>query len=221
MQPQHLRILYLHGFASSPASRKARFFAERLAEEHCVLETPALDEGDFPHLTISGQLRLLERLLGGQPAILIGSSLGGYLAALYAARHREIERLVLLAPAFDFVRLWGESIGPQRLEDWKRGGVMTVFHYGQNRELPLFYLFLEDAVQFAAFPEFGQPALLLHGNQDSTVPVGSSVAYAEAHANTRLVRLDSGHEMTDALEQIWQEARPFFMGSGIRSGVLD
>jgi pimeloyl-ACP methyl ester carboxylesterase len=211
----------LHGFASSPASRKARFFSERLAEEHCVLETPALDEGDFPHLTISGQLRLVERLLGNDPAILIGSSLGGYLAALYAARHREIERLVLLAPAFDFVRLWGESIGPQGLEDWKRDGVMTVFHYGQNRQLPLFYSFLEDAMQFEPVPEFGQPALLLHGDQDSTVPVGSSVAFAEVHANARLVRLDAGHEMTESLEQIWREARPFLAGSGIRSGVLD
>lgn len=210
MLPRRLRIFYLHGFASSPASRKARFFAERLAEEHAPLETPALDQGDFPHLTISGQLALMERLLGGDPAILIGSSLGGYLAALYAARHPEIERLVLLAPAFNFAQIWRDAIGPQKLEKWKRDGVMTVFHYGQNLQVPLFYSFLEDALRFEPFPEFCQPALIFHGNQDTSVPLQSSVEFAARHPNTRLVQLDSGHEMTDVLEQIWREARPFF-----------
>ena len=52
---------------------------------------------------------VIERAVGEQPAILIGSSLGGYLAALYAARHpAQIERLVLLAPAFQFPRRWRE-----------------------------------------------------------------------------------------------------------------
>lgn len=204
-----MRIFYLHGFASSPASRKARFFAARLGEEHASLETPALDQGDFSHLTISGQLALLERLLGGDPAILIGSSLGGYLAALYAARHPEIERSVLLAPAFNFAQIWRDAIGPRQLEAWKRDGVLSVFHYGQNRQVPLFYSFLEDALRFEPFPEFGQPTLLFHGNQDTSVPVQSSVEFAERHPNARLVQLDSGHEMTDVLEQIWLEVRPF------------
>ncbi|MGH9656675.1 MAG: YqiA/YcfP family alpha/beta fold hydrolase [Bryobacteraceae bacterium] len=204
-----MRIFYLHGFASSPASRKARFFAARLGQEPAPLETPALDQGDFPHLTISGQLALLERLLGGEPAILIGSSLGGYLAALYAARHPEIERSVLLAPAFNFARLWRDAIGPGGLEAWKREGVISVFHYGQNRQVPLCYSFLEDALRFEPFPEFCQPALLFHGRQDTSVPLQSSVKFAGRHANARLVQLESGHEMTDALEQIWLEARPF------------
>ena len=49
------------------------------------MEIPILDEGRFEELTISGQLRVIERAVGGQPAILMGSSLGGYLAALYAS----------------------------------------------------------------------------------------------------------------------------------------
>ena len=99
------RILYLHGFASSPASSKARFFAERMRAAGALIDIPDLAAGDFEHLTISGQLRVIERAAAGDPVALMGSSLGGYLAALYAARHPEVSRVVLLAPAFGFAQI--------------------------------------------------------------------------------------------------------------------
>src|ERR1700734_332724 len=101
-----MRFLYLHGFASSPQSQKARAFESALRKADIPLEIPALDAGDFEHLTISGQLTIIEALLAGQPCRLIGSSMGGYLAALYAARHAEVSRVVLLAPAFGFAQRW-------------------------------------------------------------------------------------------------------------------
>jgi uncharacterized protein len=97
-----MKFVYLHGFASSPNSRKARFFEERFNELGIGLEVPDLAEGNFRNLTLTAQLNVVSRLCSGQPASLIGSSMGGYLAALYAARHPEVERLVLLAPAFSF-----------------------------------------------------------------------------------------------------------------------
>src|ERR1035437_5685219 len=103
------RILYLHGFASSTASSKARFFAERLRAAGALIDIPDLAAGDFEHLTISGQLRVIETAApaagdsappptsghlrvtepapAGEPVALMGSSRGGYLAAIYAARH--------------------------------------------------------------------------------------------------------------------------------------
>src|ERR1700761_5244732 len=106
MLPDPLRVLYLHGFASSPASRKGQFLSAKFSSRGLQLELPDLADGDFEHLTVTRQLQILERLLDGTPAALIGSSLGGYLAALYASTHPEILRLVLLAPAFDFRQLW-------------------------------------------------------------------------------------------------------------------
>src|SRR5262245_28397540 len=82
-----MRYVYLHGFASGPQSRKAQFFREKLASVGVALEIPALDEGDFEHLTITRQLAFLTRLLLGEPVVLMGSSMGGYLAALYASHH--------------------------------------------------------------------------------------------------------------------------------------
>src|ERR1039458_9214966 len=116
------RILYLHGFASSPASSKARFFAERLRAAGAVIDIPDLAAGDFEHLTISGQLRVIERAASGNPVALMGSSMGGYLAALYAARHPEVSRLVLLAPAFRFARRWAERMGDAAVGGWSGSG---------------------------------------------------------------------------------------------------
>jgi|ERR1700728_566712 len=215
MLPHSLRVLYLHGFASSPASRKAQFFAARLDSQGIRLEIPALDEGDFEHLTVTRQLRLIERLIEGAPAILIGSSLGGYLAALYASKHPEIHRLILLAPAFDFYHLWLSSLGPEAVASWERKGALPIFHHAHLREVPLDFEFMRDAARCPPFPHFVQPALLFHGNDDAVVPVHHSLLFAAAHPNVRLSRLDSGHELTDVLSTIWLESRSFLVAGGL------
>ena len=205
--------MYLHGFASSPQSRKAQFFAAKLEGIGWQVSIPDLAEGSFEKLTVGRQLGLVEDLLQGEPAVLIGSSLGGYVAALYAARHPEIERVVLLAPAFGFAGLWAEELGPKRLAEWRETGTIPVFHYGAGREMALGYEFLEDARRFEPYPDVQQPALICHGNADRVVPVEHSVTFAREHASARLVRFESGHELTDVMEDIWQETEKFLPGT--------
>jgi predicted esterase YcpF (UPF0227 family) len=77
-----MRIVYLHGFASSPQSGKARFFAAKFRALGVPFTAPQLDEGNFEGLTISGQLKVVEQAVGQDHVVLMGSSLGGYLAAL-------------------------------------------------------------------------------------------------------------------------------------------
>lgn len=208
------RVVYLHGFASSPHSSKAHFFQRKFAAGGVSMEIPQLDEGRFEELTISGQLQVIERAVGDEPAILIGSSLGGYLAAVYASRqaHRlpaQIEKLVLLAPAFQFPRRWRERYSDQDWERWAREGSTPVFHYGDGRERRLGHQFVEDAAQYEDEPEFPQPALILHGVRDSVVPAEISRVYAARHPHTRLVLFESGHELTDVLEPMWLEILNF------------
>ena len=128
-----MRFIYLHGFASGPQSGKAQFFFRQFSERGVTLEIPNLVEGDFEDLTITDQLGVLERLTKGEPVSLIGSSMGGYLAALYASRHPEAQKLALLAPAFQFVQRWPEEIGPYRAARWESTGRFEVFHYGEGR----------------------------------------------------------------------------------------
>jgi pimeloyl-ACP methyl ester carboxylesterase len=206
------RILYLHGFASSPASNKARFFAERLRSTGAQVEIPDLAAGDFGHLTISGQLRLIEQAAGVDPISLIGSSLGGYLAALYAARHREVSRVVLLAPAFRFARRWAERIGADAVAAWRETGALEVFHYGENRQRSLSYALLDDASPYEDYPDFHQPALIFHGEDDDVVPVAYSEEFARTHPDARLSVLKSGHELLDVLEYMAPRVTAFLLG---------
>jgi uncharacterized protein len=192
------RILYLHGFASGPSSTKAQFFRQCLPN----LEIADLAQGDFEGLTVTRQLGVIERLAAAEPVCLIGSSMGGYLAALYASRHPEVERLALLAPAFGFARRWAEQLGPVEAERWKNDGWIEVYHYGAKRMQRLGYGLLEDAAQYEDYPDFRQPALLFHGAHDEVLPVAYSEEFVRAHANVRLEILDSGHELLNVLEHM-------------------
>lgn len=199
-----MRCIYLHGFASGPSSKKAGFFCERIPAE-----APDLAAGDFEHLTITGQLRLLEELAAGEAVSLIGSSMGGYLAALYAARHTEVVKVVLMAPAFGFVKRWAESVD---CEAWRKNGYLDVYHYGEKQNRRLSYGLVEDAIQYEDFPDFRQPALIFHGIHDTVVPARLSSAFVASHANAKLHLLDSDHELLNVLDLIWQEAEPFLVG---------
>ena len=211
MLSDYLRVLYLHGFASGPGSRKARFFRDKLHEIGFSVEIPDLACGNFEALTVSGQLRVIEEAARNEPVILVGSSLGGYLAALYAAAHPEVDKLVLLAPAFDFVRLWSHQLGPERLEEWRKTGSLPVLHYGEGRKMPIGYQLIEDAHHHAAFPDFPQPALIFHGTEDPVVPVQYSLTFAASHRNVALTTFAAGHELTSVLSPMWQGMRSFLL----------
>jgi len=203
------RVLYLHGFASSPASRKAQLFRKRFAEAGLELAIPDLEEGSFRNLTISGQLRVIDRRAAGEPVDLIGSSMGGYLAALYAARHAEVRRLVLMAPAFGFARRWAASLGQEKLEDWRTSGALEVFHYAAGGPTPLGWNLMQDALRYEDEPKVAQPALVWHGLQDDVVPVEASRSFAAHNPSVRLVEAASGHELANVAEQIAEEALAF------------
>lgn len=205
-----MKIVYLHGFASSPQSNKARFFAERFQVLGIPFTAPELDEGNFETLTIGGQLRVMERTVAGERVVMMGSSMGGYLAALFAARHVEqVEKLVLLAPAFQFPTRWKARYSPEELERWRAQGTIPFFHYGYKEERGLRYQIVEDALQYEDEPAFRQPALVLHGRRDEVVPVAVSKAFAEGYPNVTLRVLESGHELTDVLDQLWRETAGF------------
>jgi len=200
-----MRYLYFHGFASGPQSKKAGFFRDRIPS----LEVPDLAAGDFENLTITGQLNVIEDLAAGESVSLIGSSMGGYLAALYAARHPEVAQLVLMAPAFGFVKRWSESVDT---ETWRKDGFLDVYHYGEKRNRILSYGLIEDAHQYEEFPDFRQPGLIFHGVHDATVPPQLSREFTSSHPRVKLHLLDSDHELLNVLDAIWQAAGPFLVG---------
>ena len=102
-----MHVFYLHGFASSPQSSKAQYLSARCAASGVTLHCPDFNQPDFATLTISRMLRQLEMDMAALPpgdVVLIGSSLGGFVAVEAARRQaarvvHPITRMVLLAPA--------------------------------------------------------------------------------------------------------------------------
>lgn len=201
------RIVYLHGFASSPRSTKSQFFKSRV--DGVPFDIPQLDQGDFEKLTITRQLQVVDGAVNGDPVTLMGSSLGGYLAALYAARHPNVDRVVLLAPAFQFPARWRSRHTPADLEEWKRTGSRKFYHYAYKEDRPLGYRFVEDMAQYEDQPDFRQPALIFHGLHDDVVPPEVSEEFAAGHPNAVLRLVESGHELTDRLDFLWAETAMF------------
>lgn len=208
IQLKTLRFIYIHGFASGPGSSKAQAFSRALKARGINLEVPEMDEGDFEHLTISGQLSVLERTLQNEQANLIGSSMGGYVASLYAAAHPEVRKLVLLAPAFDFATRWRDK-ARQMYGEGQPPKFFEVYHYGEKRMRRVHSFLIQQALDFPAYPDFAQPALIFHGVDDDTVPVANSRRFAAAHPNATLVELESDHQLLNVLDRITDEAVEF------------
>jgi pimeloyl-ACP methyl ester carboxylesterase len=203
------RFAYLHGFASGPSSEKAATFAAAFRAAGLDLLIPDLAAGDFENLTITGQLAVIENVCSGRPVRLIGSSMGGYLAALYAAHHPEVERLVLLAPAFDFLQRWPNLLGPEQFDDWKRTGYIEVFHYVEQRNARVSFRLYEDATGYEPYPDVRQPTLIFHGVRDDVVPVERSRTFSFSRSNVELELLDSDHDLLDVINTICERSLQF------------
>jgi pimeloyl-ACP methyl ester carboxylesterase len=204
-----MRHLYLHGFASSPGSRKAVYLKERLAPLGIELDIPDLNLPDFEHLTLTAMLEEAERRLPPSPATVWGSSLGGYLATYLAHRHPErIGRLILLAPAFEFPRTF-----PIRTSEadaaWSRGESVPVYHHQYRREVPFSNALLRDCAHYLPSPQVQCPALVLVATRDQVIPRDSIERWVKRHPKSVVEEIDDVHEMTEHPEAIERAARRF------------
>jgi pimeloyl-ACP methyl ester carboxylesterase len=210
-------LAYLHGFASGPGSTKAQFFRARLAARGAALEIPDLAP-DFTHMTVTSMLGIVDALLvGADGTVLLGSSLGGYLAALAAARAPgRVRAIVLFAPAFGFVARWEERIGQRAAARWRAERVLPVYHYGREREEPLSIALLEDGQRYPDEPDPDAPSLVFAGRHDDAVPLAAVEHFVTARPDRReLVVFDSGHELTDVLDPLWLRTEAFLERLGV------
>jgi uncharacterized protein len=203
--------LYIHGFASGPRSHKAIYLAAKFAAEGIELLVPDFNQGGFTDFTISRQLhQALSYFPATAPVTIIGSSLGGWAALLLAQQYSQVERLVLLAPAFGFPGLWLERLGAEALDHWQESGVLPVYHHVEHQQVPLHYRFVTDAQQyFQSNLERNLPTLLLHGQSDTVVPIALSRNFAATHPGAELIELASDHSLGNVLTPIWQEISQF------------
>jgi pimeloyl-ACP methyl ester carboxylesterase len=208
-------LLYLHGFASGPSSNKARHLARRFAEIGVELEVPDLTPGEdgFERSTPSSMRAVAEARLAAVPPphALVGSSLGGYLAAAIASASPAVERLVLLAPAFRLFERWEARLSAAEKEEWRTRGLETM-HFPSGRARRIGWAFHEDARGWPAFPEVRVPTLCIAGRRDEVVPLEDVERFVARTPTARLVVLDDAHELTASVDRIFEEARAFLGG---------
>lgn len=206
-----MNYIYLHGFASGVQSRKAQYLIDRFLAQGINLITPDLNLGDFTTITLSKQLDFLQTNYGNQPCCVMGSSLGGLLATLWAVANPLVAKLVLLAPAFRFSECLKQSIGEEEMAEWQAKGVRNFYHYGLDRELPLHYDFFVDSTNHDENKLTRQlPILIIHGRQDDVVLPERSMEFAQKRPGVELQLVDSDHSLGNMVELIWQETQKFW-----------
>jgi pimeloyl-ACP methyl ester carboxylesterase len=206
-------VIYLHGFASSPKSTKVAYFTERFREHGISLRCPDLNQPSFETLTMTRMLDAVRHELdaSAQPAVVIGSSLGGTLAVLAAAQFAaKIDRLVLMAPAVMFAKPGHHLLPPERIEEWRRRGALPFFHYADGAERELGFTFYEDSLRYDAFnTRFAQPTLVFQGLRDASVDPRTVEAFAKTRSNVTLSLLDDDHQLVASLPRMWADIRAF------------
>ncbi len=204
-----MQYIYLHGFASSPNSTKARYLSDRFAEHHLPLCVPDLNHGDFPHLTISRQIQQVAPALN-IPTTIIGSSLGGLTAAHLGQQYTQVQKIILLAPAFGFLSHWLPTLGENITQKWQQKKYIQVYHYGEGKEMPLSHDFLTDAHQYQENSlQRPLPTLILHGKNDDVIPIQASQEFAIHRPWVNLIELDSDHTLGNVMSETWQTIQLF------------
>ena len=188
-------VVWLGGFSSDMSGTKAQALADwALAQDRAFLRFDYFGHGESSGDFLEGSitrwrqdvLEAIDALTEG-PLVLVGSSMGGWLALLAAvARPQRVQALVLVAPAPDFTEaLMRPALSPEALAALERDGVWTAPSDHDPAGYPITRLLIEDGARWSVLPGplgFGGPVRILQGGRDESVPW--------THA----------HELVDALE---------------------
>jgi pimeloyl-ACP methyl ester carboxylesterase len=204
-------VVFLPGFMSDMTGEKAL-----AVQAHCVSQSwPCLrldyaghgaSGGAFVDGTIGSwtedALFLIDRLTEG-PLVLIGSSMGGWIALnLALARPDRVAGLVGIAAAPDFTEtLMWDAMAPPEREALARDGLLRVpSHYGGEQIITR--ALIEDGrtrLLLRAPIPITCPVRLLHGMQDPDVPWETALTLAERleslDVRVTLVK-DAGHRLS-------------------------
>ncbi len=205
-------VMYIHGFASHQRGEKAVYFGERFLARGDAYLTFDLrghgaSSGTMADLTVTRALADVEMMLGWanerfERLVVIGSSLGGHLAAWAAVRDPErIAANLLVAPAFSFYENRVRDLGPDGVARLRAEGYAVVRNEWVTTTIGRGLV--DDAEGYGLdrlLAAYRTPTLILHGTEDDTVPLSGSVDFVRRSMARplELVAIAGGdHRLTD------------------------
>jgi len=203
----HGGVILCHGMESNKESEKLITLARQLARRGVTalrfdFAYVGESSGRFEDITYSGEVEdlraaynLVRTRHSGQIAIL-GSSMGGTVALLFAAQQAGVAAVVTIAAPIHPEEFPKRLLSSSQVRQWRDRGF--TFYNGRRINLSL----LEDLEKIdvpKAVKKITCPVLIIHGDNDKTVPVKEAYEiYACLTSSKRLSILNSGdHRLSD------------------------
>jgi len=210
-QEQNARgaAILCHGMESNKESDKLVYLGEALAQKGML--TLRFDfayggesSGRFEDITYAGEVADLKAAFSfmrgrheGKIAIL-GSSMGGTVALLFAAQSTEVATLVTVAAPVHPERFTSRLLTAEQLQQWRDTG--HTFYHGQRINVSLLHDLEQINVPEAA-KKITCPVLILHGDMDDVVPVEEAHELHQCIAGVKKLSILNGadHRFSNAL----------------------
>ncbi len=200
-------VVFCPGFASDMGGTKAMALWEMCrARGQAMLRFDYAGHGQSGGRFVDGgigywaadAMHVVEAATAGRELLVVGSSMGGWIALLLArALGGRVKALVLVAPAPDFTELLMKAeLGEAEWAELRREGVIyQPSEYGEPT--PLTLKLLEDGARHLVLDApiaFTGPVRVLHGMRDADVPWRHSLLLAERveSEDVRLVFVKDG-----------------------------
>ena len=135
---QHGSVMLCHGMESNKNSEKLVYLGQALAERGIltlalILRTSANPSGKFEDITYSGEvddLRAAYALIQGRrpgKTAILGSSMGGTVALMFAAQEPQVAALVTIAAPLHPENFPKRILTPAQIQTWREQG-FTIYH---------------------------------------------------------------------------------------------
>ncbi len=200
------QILFITGFLSKRWGNKSKALAQWCEEKgwgFCCYDVRGFgeSEGNFTDYTLSDWIadaRLVLDTLKGGPHLthppqarhdapfsritIVGNSLGSWIAWLMAQEFEQIERLVLIAPAFNMMGVRARSISEERRHAWLTAGWMPWDDDPAHKDWPLSWKWVEESEAYwkTSFDRLRHVGTtIVHGLEDRVILPGGSTQFVE------------------------------------------
>ncbi len=196
--------IYVHGLLSDGEGAKSmHLWEDAIAKGRSWLRFDQRGQGrsegtfnDFRISRVAEDLRCVLDFVGNRPTVLVGSSLGGWIAGHAGLTwSHNICGIILIAPAFNFIEDLYRSLTPHQAKRWEKDGRHLFASDYQDGGFSLEFATVQDARGFdvyAAPIRYRCPVVVLHGESDDVVPVETSMKFKSAAESQISVEVVAG-----------------------------